>query len=589
MVKITPFFRNAFETIQKIRFETRVLRKITTADVVSFDIFDTVIIRKIARPTDVFRLVEDVYQSRFGECPFDFSEEREISEAEARNIYFSQNGSHEINMDEIYKVLVERIGDIFSAEIDILKQIERETELKVCVRNEYIYRFYEIAKKKKKRVIFTTDTYFPREIIEQILIRGGYVIRPEDLYISSERRISKADTLMFRKISEIEEVDFPKIMHLGDNLFSDFIYPASLGIQAVQYRKPLSNFLKQNGNFFGKKLPDSEQNLDFTVTESIIAGLTIRRYYCDPAFSKRKAVFFDRMGYEVSGVLFFSFISWLIQDLKRSGIERVYFLGRDGFFLEKLYSLRTKDKEISGSYLFASRRAFLFPTIKKIDQYAIQSILAGARRIKICDFVMHFRIKKNQIRMAAKEASLPFYRSFFVSLRYPRLITLLFRLEEEILSEVKQEKEALHDFLDREGVFLDRKIGFVDIGWSGTIIHALYNNFPTLLSKKNCTAYFFGTWQSVLSGGSCLNRKNTKGYLFNIGKPKIVAETVRSSTEILEYFLSAPYGSLVRFENDDARGAIPVFASSDTRIEKIEYEIRRVSIMPCLISPKTLT
>ena len=55
--------------------------KLANADVVTFDIFDTLLVRKVSHPTDAFRLIEAMLPENRG-----FAEERQLAERRARKL-----------------------------------------------------------------------------------------------------------------------------------------------------------------------------------------------------------------------------------------------------------------------------------------------------------------------------------------------------------------------------------------------------------------------------------------------------------------------------------------------------------------------
>jgi len=51
-------------------------RLINSKDIISFDIFDTVIVRKVLNPSDIFKIVEDLYTERYGKLELKFADIR---------------------------------------------------------------------------------------------------------------------------------------------------------------------------------------------------------------------------------------------------------------------------------------------------------------------------------------------------------------------------------------------------------------------------------------------------------------------------------------------------------------------------------
>lgn len=173
-----------------------IIKQIEKYDVVSFDIFDTLLKRNVKKPTDIFRYMEKKYQKE------GFFNERIDAEKRAR-----ARAKKEITLKKIY----EEMNFDFSKE-------ELETESELLIRNDWIMPVYKKAI-QSKIVIVTSDMYLPEDFIIQILKREkleGY----KKLYLSSavgKTKSSGADTL-FQGLSETGLT--PKLQDI--RMFGDF-------------------------------------------------------------------------------------------------------------------------------------------------------------------------------------------------------------------------------------------------------------------------------------------------------------------------------------------------------------------------------
>ena len=78
-----------------------IYKKIDKANIVTFDIFDTLIKRNVEKPEDVFKLVEAHYNLHNKNSIKKFTEYRIKAEREAR----IKSIKEEVSLDEIYNVL----------------------------------------------------------------------------------------------------------------------------------------------------------------------------------------------------------------------------------------------------------------------------------------------------------------------------------------------------------------------------------------------------------------------------------------------------------------------------------------------------
>ncbi|MBP3772506.1 MAG: hypothetical protein J6I53_07445, partial [Treponema sp.] len=122
-------------------------------DVISFDIFDTLILRPFAKPTDLFLLIGHAL-----EIP-DFYQIRINAEKKVRQEKFEKTGNYEITISDIYKVIERGTG--ISADKGI--QTELEYEKRYCFANPYMKRVYDMLVELGKKIIITSDMYIPGE------------------------------------------------------------------------------------------------------------------------------------------------------------------------------------------------------------------------------------------------------------------------------------------------------------------------------------------------------------------------------------------------------------------------------------------
>lgn len=212
-------FKNGAESILSKRpTKEAFLEMLAPFDIVSFDIFDTLILRPLEAPTDVFRILE----KRNG-CT-GFAEMRIRAEREAR----TGSTSGEINIHDIYKMLSSYGTHLPGGETD-----ELSAEIDYCFPNPYLKDIYDELISRGKDVIIISDMYFPSEMMEKLLSASGYR-GYKKLYVSCDFAKNKARGELF----SLAKSDFPEktIIHIGDNASSDVTVPKRLGIAAYHYK-----------------------------------------------------------------------------------------------------------------------------------------------------------------------------------------------------------------------------------------------------------------------------------------------------------------------------------------------------------------
>lgn len=206
----------------------KIFKKIIKSKAVSFDIFDTLVVRKCKEPQKVFELVENKFEQISGHGPFQFEQIRIMSEAEARK----NKNEGEVTLEEIYHVVSRHLGGEVSA---MLMAMELDTELDVCEPNKEIVDLYrEIS--KSKDVFIVSDMYLGIERIKLIL-KSCNIPLPKKLYVSCEVNVSKRDRGLYKLLMKENNLKARDIIHIGDNFMSDYINPKLLGMQSVWLRR----------------------------------------------------------------------------------------------------------------------------------------------------------------------------------------------------------------------------------------------------------------------------------------------------------------------------------------------------------------
>ena len=189
--------------------------------IISFDIFDTLVLRNVEKPTDLFYLVENQME---GNNAFGFHNKRIQAEKIARQ----KLSPREVNIDDIYDYL-----DINDNNLkENLKAKEIELELASCYANKKIKKFYDRAIENGNEVIIISDMYLPQEVIQAMLGQCG-IYRYKKLYVSNSYNANKITGKLFE--IAISELGVPKknIVHLGDSIKADFLGAHKAGIKAV--------------------------------------------------------------------------------------------------------------------------------------------------------------------------------------------------------------------------------------------------------------------------------------------------------------------------------------------------------------------
>jgi len=258
------------------------LQKIRECEVVSFDIFDTAIVRPFLHHFDMYHIVEKLIPNKR------FYNVRMRAEKNTRKSLIQQKQiKEEITIDNIYEHI----------HIDKEKAIKTELgfDIEICRKRQYIFKLYKFAINLNKRIIFTSDITYPKKTIEQILHTNGFT-HYERLYISSEENLSKQQGGIYNKIIFELNVAPHRILHIGDSIRADIHQAKKYGIKPLYIAKPL--------HALEHIINKSQFNIEKTTINSALFA-SAANMICHPAIEqKRKFVVTFPFTYKLATTIF---------------------------------------------------------------------------------------------------------------------------------------------------------------------------------------------------------------------------------------------------------------------------------------------
>ena len=345
---VTPFF-DCFAPIpgdeyDRIAFSEnlreQVISAIMEADVVSFDIFDTLIQRMTLIPTDVYLIVENKAKAKG--LPADhFAQMRLETERELSlpNIY------------EIYDALERKCG-WSSEERRKMIDLELTTERLVIHPRTEITELLKFAAAQKKTVVLTSDMYLPETVLRQILADNG-IEGYSELFVSCDIRKSKYDGL-YEKLGSLC-TDKERILHIGNDIQADGTCCDKYGIKSLILPSALA--MACAGNW--RRSVECAGSL----MERCLVGMSIAEMFRDPFCNPNLKELpseerLRRFAAGVTGPLVTGYMTWLIHELRKDAFDKVLFLARDGYMPERIYRKIQLEPPLPESvYFYANRHA----------------------------------------------------------------------------------------------------------------------------------------------------------------------------------------------------------------------------------------
>ena len=507
----------------------QIKKEISKYDVISFDLFDTLIKRDCYKPTEIFYFIEQKVDQEFGRKS-NFSVERMRAEIVARK----KAKAEEVTIEEIYNVLT---GGFSCSEKELIRYIEEECEYNLCQWNPLIKRVYDYCVDKGKRIFIVTDIYLPEELIQRILYK--LEIRYDMLFVSSTIRKMKQNGSLFQYVLNESKITPDRIIHIGDNKKSDYLIPKKMGINAVLIPRNSKINLYYNERLYRK-------NFDYANLCSFINNHA-NTHSWDAIYTNTSFDFFSETGYEVQGPVLYGYVNWLSEQFRLDGIEKVFFLSRDGQLMQKAYE---KLKNILPStYMYASRKALIIPSLWMTSSISeISESIFWGRRGTIQDFLKKIGLNPTEFEKDFTVAGFSLVDDCEYSdlWQNPDFIEVFEKkVKQKMIANSYQMYCLLTSYLKQ--INFSGKVAVVDIGWYGHMQNAL----EKVIKAANISAEIHGYYLGLRPESPLLDHMEAKGYLFDKDKYDNFSMMEVPFNSIVEMLFTANHGTTKGYKEEN--------------------------------------
>jgi predicted HAD superfamily hydrolase len=516
---------------------------IRSAKVVTFDVFDTALLRSVAQPTDVLAVAAWRAERRFGYGigMRALLDARRNAEVAARRDARAE-GRDEVTLGEIYA----RFPALPPETLPGLRDEELATERDVCYANPAILAIYRDMIAAGTSVAFISDTSLPETFLESMLSEKGYT-GPHRVFASSAFGTSKARGKLFPLVASRLGVRPSEIWHIGDNSRSDVLQARRAGVNGLWYRPKLRAPTHRER---GKSAGDERG-----IARSLMAGIP----QLLSGESSAGESTWQAIGFTVAGPLYLGFTQWLMGRLAEFVPGRVYFCSRDGRIVQQVYQLLRKFYPAAppASYLMVSRRSLRFPTMERLDDPALDMLCGNHNRLwmPVETYLTRVGLDPRECRTAMLERGLSPGILIHGAEQRRKLRGLFQALENEVLKVARRERVVLVRYLEQETCLDTRRLALCDIGWAGSLQMGLALVLKSERRTAEISGYYLGTGGEVrqLAG----TRGTAAGWLIDGGAPEDRCRTLYNGTSVVELMFTANHGTVRGYRDEQGR-ATPI-------------------------------
>ncbi|GHV82965.1 hypothetical protein AGMMS50212_03050 [Spirochaetia bacterium] len=485
-------------------------KQIDAHDVISFDIFDTLVMRYCLKPPDIFTIVEQ-------QCGITgFAKIRRAADKQLGILH---------SIDDHYE-LIQKELNISSCDVQNIKNIEFETEKSFILARTKIVEMLYYALNKNKTVYLVSDMYYNesqmRELLFHCNINGNFSI-----IVSCDKKLSKGSGGLF-PLFAVETTG--SRLHIGDNRIADIEMAKAAGLNTFHI---LSAYELLSASSMQQIL--SEES---SAQNNSLLGFFISRRFNDPfaLYGKQGIVTTDTLfdiGYNYIAPLIFEYLFYLTNKLRTDKIEKIIFSARDGYLLHNAYMMLMKKYPDLPEpvYLKISRRSVTAAALQSADD-----IFHIAKRIfngtVTAFFTQRFGITVDNIdgikkwQTSSKEAQ-----------------ELLEKYTTKILQNAANERNSYYSYLQKNKLTDNCKKGFFDFVASGTVQYYL-----ECLLKQKLHGYYFATMNLPNNFYQNGDIETAYGNITSYGSNSIFAKRYL----LLESILTDPDPTLIKIDESGA-------------------------------------
>jgi predicted HAD superfamily hydrolase len=269
----------------------------------------------------------------------------------------------------------------------------------------------------------------------------------------------------------------------------------------------------------------------------------------------------------------------------KKGIQRLYFVARDGQILQKIAQVICHNwgYTIDCRYLYGSRQAWHTPAIQEIGQFELEWMLSGTEGtqfLSIRSMCERVNISPEQIKDVLSRYGFPVAKWELNLQQHERdLVRQVFtdkEVTELIISTAATYREKVIGYFRQEGLDDGVPFGFVDVGWAGRIQHSFSKllNIAGLYPESGVCGFYFALQERIKR----FQNDRLLAYFYDVDKPCDRYIFCKYKC-LFELFVAADHGSTMSYERCGEQ-YIPVLRSpkNEKAIDWGLYVLQRATV-----------
>lgn len=495
----------------------------------SFDIFDTLVTRRVATPDGILALVQTKLRS-IPNLPEFFQENfctiRVETEQYTRYNKFSAFRTYEVSFDEIYNTIAQNYN-LDSSIIEKIKRIELTLE-----RENLVPIIKNIDKLKKSaedgHIVLISDMYFGSSYLRELLESIHPLFQSIKIYSSADIGVSKSNGKLYEYVAKNENVEPRNWFHFGDSFDSDVVQAKRHGINAI--------WLKQEDFFEYEKFLLKNNRYNAKIQIAVGTARVSRINACCTSNPEKFG-----FGASFAGPILYNYVDWVIRQSLASKAQTLYFVARDGYILKKIADsiIESKGYLLKTKYIYGSRLVWRIPREKNYATFIEEIFDEYRKKLTVELLAYRLLIPEKKLREILQ---IPQHLSVIHRLYKKKLCRFIIEspaVKDFILSQFEKKHDMLVSYLKQEINLRDGNLFFVDLFGSGRTQDYLYNSLSEIV--PNIRVNFFYITTIYCASNSDTSRKFS--YL----------NSVKYAHYWIELLARCEDGQTVSYESDESK------------------------------------
>ena len=553
----------------------------TRCDVVSFDVFDTLLIRRNHHPDDLKMATARFIARKAAAAGITIRPEkvqrlRDKVEAmhrrRAARQYPDHEAAYEAFMTDVLKV-------IFGAAFDALL-LDDVAEYELSIEDAFLVArvpLLELARELKplgKKLVAISDMYLPAKHIRRLLDRAGFAGLIDEVFSSADSFKAKASGAAWPLIREQLGVDPDRWLHIGDNPISDGARPADAGIRSLV----LHDIREWHRKLVAKTYADIARYRPYW------RGRLAQQWMLPLEGENVERNDLYEHGFAYFGPLLCSFVQHIAERALEEGVTRVYFLSREGQILHDIWNaicpvIFAGRALPETHYLYVSRMALAGASCahQGLDHESARVTFLPAANRDFRDLCRVFNLDPAPFAPVLarhglrEDTPLSRWHEGWEPRNgesFRRMVEHDAAFQDEVKRQARPVNDALMAYLESENFFGSGHVALVDIGWLGNIQRFLHRAIRHRDDRPVLHGHLLVCAAGYPFPYALDNR--LEGFFHDHKKFGFVGSLILFAQELFEETTRANHASLMTYALDAHGKPVLKFRSADDECAKNE-------------------